>query len=444
MAYMTQILDNKQGSGTAPVRVPRVHPAWKVAAVAGLVVMLVGITTGIPDLITDPVQSGFGWSHGTIGLAFAVNIALYGLTAPFSAALMDRFGIRRVVVVALLTMAAGAALTMVMTSPLELVAGWGLLVGLGTGSVALTFTATVANRWFVARRGLVSGVLASASMFGGMVLMPALAWLMSRYQWRAPIMVVGLAALLLIPVGLLFLRDHPADLNMGAYGTRTVTPKPVMRDAGSRALRVLWRAMKTGPFWLLVGTFGVCGASTNGIMMTYFVPAAHDRGMAMTVASSLLALMGIFNVVGAGGSGWLTDRFDPRWLLAVYYGLRGISLAFLPWLMTSTVHPTMLIFAVAYGLLDLATVPPTITLCQEIYGDDDGPVVFGWVNAAHQLGAGGAAFLGGVARGAFGTYTPVWLVSAALCLLAVVLAMLIKRGPVKHAPSAVPVLPAVS
>lgn len=396
--------------------------------VAGVVIVITGATEAMPDLLADPVREEFGWSRGTISAAFAVNMALYGVTAPFAAALMDRFGIRRIVVGALTLIAVGAAMTVVLSIPAQLLVGWGLLTGLGAGSLALTFAATVTNRWFVAKRGLVSGGLTSAGMFGGMVLLPLLAWIVDHFQWRHAVAALGLAALVLVPVAWWLLRDHPADLAMRAYGAKEFVPKPAPEShATRRAMRILVDAARSGPFWLLVATFSVCGASTNGIMMTHFVPAAHEQGMPTTLAASLLALIGVFNVLGATGSGWLTDRFDPRTLLASYYGLRGVSLLVLPWVLTATATPSTLTFAVVYGLLDLATVPPTIALCRQFFGTN-GTVVFGWVSAAHALGAGSAALLGGVARGAFGSWSAVWVAAGGLCVVAGVLSPMIRRA----------------
>ncbi|MDT0303466.1 MFS transporter [Streptomonospora wellingtoniae] len=408
---------------------PRVHRAWWVAATTGLVILVSGWSTGLPDVLTNPLRQEFGWSRGTIGFAFAVNIMLYGLTAPFAAALMDRVGIQRVVAGALTIMAAGAALTTLMTASWQLVVGWGLLVGLGTGSLALTFAATVTNRWFVARRGMVSGVLTSASMFGGMALLPLLAWLVTNFGWRSSVVAVGLSALALVPLVCLVLRDHPGNLGMKAYGAAEFTPAPPRAEgAGRHALLVLGEAIRTRPFLLLIGTFGVCGASTNGIMMTHFLPAAHDNGMPITVAAALLAGMGVFNVVGATASGWLTDRASAPWLLTAYYALRGVSLVLLPLFMAPTVQVSMVVFVVVYGLLDLATVPPTIALCREFYGNSKGTVVFGWVSAAHALGAAAAAFLGGVFRGLVGSYTPVWIGAGVLCGVAALLALALRRS----------------
>lgn len=401
-----------------------VHRSWWVAAATGLVILVTGWSTGIPNVVTNPLRQEFGWSRGTIGFAFAVNMALYGLTAPFAAALMDRLGVRRVVVAALALMVVGAALTATMSGSWQLVTGWGLLVGLGTGSMALTFAATVTNRWFVTRRGVVSGVLTSASMFGGMVLTPLLAWLVIDFGWRAAVAAVGLAASALVPLVWLVMRDHPGELGMKAYGAVEFTsPPPPVTGTVRRALALLREATRTGRFWLLAGSFAVCGASTNGIMMTHFVPAASEHGMPIPVSASLLAAIGIFNTVGAACSGWLTDRVDPRWLLVDYYFVRALTLVLLPTFMASTVQPFMVVFVVVYGLLDLATVPPTIALCREFYGNANGAVVFGWVSASHALGAGAAAFLGGVTRGVTGSYAAVWLGAGVLCVAAALMAL---------------------
>ncbi|MEU2492019.1 MFS transporter [Streptomyces sp. NPDC007883] len=370
----------------------------------------------------------FGWSRGTIGLAVSINLALYGLTAPFAAALMDRYGIRRVVAVALTVIAAGSGLTVWMTAPWQLLLCWGLLVGLGTGSMALAFAATVTNRWFTERRGLVTGILTAAAASGQLIFLPLLSWIVQEHQWRSAAVTVALAALAVVPFVWLLLRDHPADVGTAPYGAKEFVPKPPpVPGAARRTLGVLFSAARTGPFWLLAGTFAICGASTNGLVQTHFVPAAHDHGMPITAAASLLAVIGVFDVVGTIASGWFTDRFDARRLLAVYYALRGISLLFLPMLLAPSVHPPMIFFIVFYGLDWVATVPPTIALCREHYGDDSA-IVFGWVLASHQVGAAVVAFAGGLARDVFGTYDVVWYASGALCAAAALMALVIRRG----------------
>jgi len=405
----------------------RIHRAWFVAAVAFVTIIGAAAFRSVPGLLIDPLHDEFGWSRGTIGAAVSINLVLYGLTAPFAAALMDRFGIRRVVAVALTMIAIGSGLTVWMTAAWQLLLCWGLLVGLGTGSMALAFAATVTNRWFTERRGLVTGILTAASASGQLIFLPVLALMVDAGNWRPAAVTVALAALAVVPFVWLLLRDHPADVGVEPYGAKEFVPKPPpVPGAARRAVTVLLKAARTGPFWLLAGTFAICGASTNGLIQTHFVPAAHDHGMPVTAAASLLAVIGVFDVAGTIASGWFTDRFEPRRLLAVYYALRGISLLFLPMLLAPSVHPPMLFFIVFYGLDWVATVPPTVALCREQYGDDSA-IVFGWVLASHQVGAALVAFLGGVARDVFGSYDMVWYASGALCAVAALMALVIRR-----------------
>ncbi|MEU9862953.1 MFS transporter [Streptomyces sp. NPDC047971] len=423
---VTQTTETPATVGEKPTRTPRVHRAWFVAAVTFVTIIGAAGFASLPGLLIEPLHGEFDWSRGTIGFAVSVNLALYGLTAPFAAALMDRFGIRRVVAVALSVIALGSLLTVWMTASWQLVLYWGVLVGLGSGTMALAFAATVTNRWFVARRGLVTGVLTAAGASGQLVFLPLLSWLVENHGWRPGAVTVALSALVIVPFVWLLLRDHPADVGLAPYGG-TFAPKPVpVTGAARRAVTVLLKAARTGPFWLLAGTFAICGASTNGLVRTHFVPAAHDHGMPVTAAASLLAVIGVFDVVGTIASGWFTDRFEARRLLAVYYALRGISLLFLPVLLAPSVHPPMVLFIVFYGLDWVATVPPTIALCREHYGEDSA-IVFGWVLASHQVGAAVVAFAGGAARDVFGSYDVVWYASGALCAAAALMALVIRR-----------------
>jgi predicted MFS family arabinose efflux permease len=433
---VTQTTATSTGSEKPLRRPPRIHRAWFVAAVTFVTIIGAAAFASLPGLLIEPLHEDFGWSRGTIGFAVSVNLALYGLTAPFAAALMDRFGIRRVVAVALTVIAIGSALTVTMTAAWQLVLYWGVLVGLGSGSMALAFAATVTNRWFVQRRGLVTGILTAAGASGQLVFLPLLAWLVENHEWEPASITVALSALAVVPFVWLLLRDHPADVGLAAYGAEGFTPKPdPVPGAARRAIAVLFRAARTGPFWLLAGTFAICGASTNGLVKTHFVPAAHDHGMPITAAASLLAVIGVFDVVGTIASGWFTDRFDARRLLAVYYALRGVSLLFLPILLGPSVEPPMIFFIVFYGLDWVATVPPTIALCREHYGDDSA-IVFGWVLASHQVGAAVVAFAGGVARDVFGSYDVVWYASGALCAAAALMALVIRREPLPKVPVA--------
>ncbi|MET7505713.1 MFS transporter [Streptomyces albidoflavus] len=399
-----------------------------MAATTFLTIVGAASFASLPGLLIDPLNAEFGWSRGTIGFAVSVNLALYGLTAPFAAALMDRFGIRRVVAAALAVIAAGAGLTVFMTAAWQLMLLWGVLVGLGSGSMALAFAATVTDRWFSTRRGLVSGVLTAAAASGQLVFLPFLGWLVTEHGWRPASVTIAVSALAVVPLVWLLLRDHPADVGLAPYGAREFVAKPApVSGAARRAVAVLGRASRTGTFWLLAGTFAICGASTNGLVKTHFVPAAHDHGMPVTAAASLLAVIGVFDVVGTVASGWFTDRFDSRRLLAVYYALRGVSLLFLPMLLAPDVRPPMVFFIVFYGLDWVATVPPTMALCRERFGEDSA-IVFGWVLASHQVGAAVVAFGGGVARDVFGSYDVVWYASGGLCAVAALLALMIRVG----------------
>ncbi|MGQ4413682.1 MFS transporter [Streptomyces sp. SAS_269] len=432
---MTQTTEAAAPHQAPPARRRRVHRAWYVAAVTFVTIIGAAAFRSLPGLLIDPLHQEFGWSRGTIGAAVSVNLALYGLTAPFAAALMDRFGIRRVVAVALTVIAVGAGLTVWMTAPWQLMLCWGLLVGLGSGSMALAFAATVTNRWFTARRGLVSGILTAASASGQLIFLPVLSWTVENHGWHPAAVTVALAALAVVPFVWILLRDHPADVGLKPYGAEEFVPKPPpVTGAARRTLGVLASAARTGPFWLLAGTFAICGASTNGLIQTHFVPAAHDHGMPVTAAASLLAVIGVFDVVGTIASGWFTDRFEPRRLLAVYYALRGVSLLFLPMLLGPSVHPPMVFFIVFYGLDWVATVPPTLALCREQYGEDSA-IVFGWVLASHQVGAALVAFLGGVARDVFGSYNMVWYASGTLCAVAALMALVIRRHPAIPVPA---------
>ncbi|MFE6685792.1 MFS transporter [Streptomyces sp. NPDC057743] len=412
------------------VRGRRVHRAWWVAAIAALAIMSAGAFSTMPGLLVNPLHHEFAWSRGSIGFAMWVNMALNGLAAPFATALMDRFGLRNVVAGALAVIATGAILTTVMTQAWQLTLYWGFLVGTGCGSIAMGFAATVVGRWFVQRRGLVTGILTAASVFGQFVFLPVLSWAVDRYAWRPAMVTVALAALALAPLVWLLLRDHPADVAQKPYGAEEFVPKPApVPGAATHAVRVLRDAAKTRPFWLLAGTFAICGASTNGIMWTNFVPAAHDHGMPPTVAASLLSLIGIFNVAGTIFSGWLTDRFDPRALLCIYYGLRGVSLVCLPSLLGPQAGWPLIVFVVFFGLLDVATVPPTIALCaiREVYGERSSAIIFGWTLAFHQVGAGLMAFLSGMTRDMSGSYDMSWITSGTLCALAALMAIAIRK-----------------
>ncbi len=426
----------------------RVHPAWTVAAVTFVTMLGAAGFRSVPSVMMDPLHMEFGWSHGTIGFAMSINMTLFGVMSPFAAALMDRFGIRPVVATALVLVAAGSGLTVFMTAAWQLLLLWGVLIGIGTGSMSMAFVATVSTRWFVARRGLVSGVLTAANATGQLVFLPVVAALTAHHGWRTASVTVALAALVVVPLVLFLMRDHPHDLGVLAYGATADQPGPPRAHrAGSSAgvaIGALRSAVRRPVFWLLAGSFAICGATTNGLIGTHFIPAAHDHGMPVTTAASLLALVGVFDVGGTIASGWLTDRVDPRALLLVYYAGRGLSLLALPSLLSPGTTPGTWVFILFYGLDWVATVPPTVALCREYFGEQ-APVVFGWVFAAHQIGAAVAAAGAGVIRDDLGSYDLAFYLAAGLCAFAALLCLSARRsartinaGPSPATPDGVP------
>ena len=413
--------------GIETARPPRVHWAWVVAAVSFVAILGAAGFRSVPGVMMNPLHHEFGWSHGTVGLAMSVNMTLFGLTAPFAAALMDRFWVRRVLSVALLLIAAGSALSLAMTASWQLVMCWGVLVGIGTGSISMGFVATVANRWFEQRRGLVTGVLTAASATGQLIFLPIVAEVTTRHGWRWAALIVAAAALSVVPLVVVFMRDYPQDKGLRAYGaSASYVPETLPTGTFRAAFDGLRLGAAVPAFWLLAGSFAICGATTNGLIGTHFIPAANDHGMPTTVAAGLLATIGILDVAGTICSGWLTDRVDPRWLLVAYYAGRGLSLALLPSLLSPHTEPSTWVFVVFYGLDWVATVPPTIVLCRNYFGVRS-PVVFGWVFAAHQLGAAAAAAGAGWLRDVRGDYNLAFYLAAGLCALAALLCLNVRN-----------------
>jgi MFS family permease len=386
----------------------------------------------------NPLHDEFGWSHGTVGLAMSVNMTLFGVTAPFAAALMDRFGIRPVLTVALTLIAAGSALSVTMTASWQLVLFWGVLVGIGTGSISMGFVATIATRWFEQRRGLVTGVLTAASATGQLIFLPVVAEVTVRHGWRWASLIVAAAALAVVPLVLVFIRNYPADKGVTAYGgSASSAPEsspPARLATGSfrAAFDGLLIGVRVPAFWLLAASFAICGMTTNGLIGTHFIPAANDHGMPTTLAAGLLATIGILDVAGTVFSGWLTDRVDPRLLLVVYYAGRGVSLLLLPSLLSPHANPSTWVFVIFYGLDWVATVPPTIVLCRNYFGTR-APVVFGWVFASHQIGAAAAAAGAGWLRDLRGDYDLAFYLAAGLCAVASLLCWQVRRAPVDTA-----------
>jgi MFS family permease len=408
----------------------RIHWSWVVAAVSFIAILGAAGFRSVPGVMMNPLHHEFGWSHGVVGLAMSVNMTLFGLTAPFAAALMDRLGVRPVLSAALLLIATGSALSVTMTASWQLVLLWGVLVGVGTGSISMGFVATVATRWFEARRGLVTGVLTAASATGQLIFLPIVAEVTTRHGWRWASLIVAAAALSVVPLVLVFMRNYPQDKGLTPYGaTASAEPAAVPASSFKAAFDGLRIGARVPAFWLLAASFAICGMTTNGLIGTHFIPAANDHGMPTTVAAGLLATIGILDVAGTVFSGWLTDRVDPRLLLVVYYTGRGISLLLLPALLSPQAEPSTWVFIIFYGLDWVATVPPTIVLCRNYFGTRT-PVVFGWVFASHQFGAAIAAAGAGRLRDLQGNYDLAFYLAAGLCFVASVLCLSVRKAQV--------------
>jgi sugar phosphate permease len=402
-----------------------VHYGWVMVALTFLVSLSSAGALGILGALLLPLQRDFGWDTGSISGALALRLLLFGLMAPFAAALLQRHGLRRTVTAALTLVGLGVLLSMRMTEVWQLWLCWGVLTGVGTGMTALVLGATVANRWFAQRRGLVLGILTAANATGQLAFLPLAVWLAQTEGWRVA-MLPGLSACALAGVlMLLFGRNHPAELGLNAYGdtAAVIAPRPSAPagNAVRNAFRALADASGSRVFWILFATFMVCGLSTNGLIQTHFIPLCSDFGMAEVQAASVLAMMGAFDFVGTIASGWLSDRYDNRKLLFWYYGLRGLSLLFLP--MSAFSLYGLSLFAVFYGLDWIATVPPTVKLAGQAFGRERAPLVFGWVFTAHQLGAAVAALGAGMSRDALASYLPAFYLAGAACLVAALLAL---------------------
>lgn len=412
----------------------RAHYGWVVAAVVFLVLLAAAGTRATPSVLMLPLEHQLGWSRATISLAISVNIALYGLTGPFAAASMQRFGVRPTLMTALVVMAVGVAISSMMTAPWQMILIWGVMVGGATGVAALTLSATVVNRWFVQRRGLVMGVLTASSATGQLVFLPMLAAVAQHHGWRPVVLIVAVVAALVLPLVALLLPERPASVGLRPYGEPHDAPRTDAHSAQNPlaiAFGTLATASKSRDFWLLFFSFFICGASTNGYVGTHLIAMCGDYGLSEVQGASLLAAMGIFDLFGTTLSGWLSDRFNSRVLLFFYYGLRGLSLMYLPYAFGIDFFGLPL-FAAFYGLDWIATVPPTVRLTTDAFGKDRAPVVFGWVVAGHQLGAAFAAYGAGLLRSSLGTYTVASMISGGLCLIASVLVLQIhRRGTVR-------------
>lgn len=413
----------------------RLHYSWIVFAVTFLSLLAAAGIRSTPGVLIVPLEQEFGWSRATISIAVSVNLVLYGLLGPFAVAVMERFGIRRTMTVAMMLVAVGVLLAPLMTQVWQLVLLWGVVVGSGTGVIAMALGALIVSRWFSARRGLVMGMLTASTATGQLVFLPLLAYLVESSGWRSATFAVACGALIALPLIFIFMRDRPSAVGLNRFGEIGETPAHTTHaNPVRRAIGILGEGVRSRNFWLLAGSFFICGLSTNGLIGTHLISACIDAGIPEVRGAGLLALMGVFDLFGTTLSGWLSDRYNNRVLLAWYYGLRGLSLIYLPYALgVSTFELTL--FAMFYGLDWIATVPPTVRLTTNVWGPEKGPVMFGWFLAAHQIGAAVAASGAGWLRTSLNGYMEAFIISGSFCLLAALMSLAVDRKRKRDTPA---------
>jgi MFS family permease len=409
-----------------------IHYGWIVAGTTFLVMLATAGAMGSAGVLIQPLEKEFGWTTEQISSALAIRLVFFGLLGPFAAAFMNHFGIRKVVTAALVLIGVGVGLSMLMRELWQMMVLWGIVIGVGTGMTALVLGATVASRWFDKRRGLVVGLMTASNATGQLIFLPLLAALSENIGWRAALTLVVSMLGVAFVLAFLFLRDYPSEVNLPVYGQKALTPPPArskrLIELLTTPLLTLREAAKTRVFWVLFATFYVCGFSTNGLIQQHWISICGDVGITPTGAAGYLALIGAFDFVGTILSGWLSDRYDNRYLLLAYYGLRGLSLIFLPYSGFSLI--TLTAFAVFYGLDWVATVPPTVKLTAQRFGAEKAGLVFGWVFTGHQLGAASAAFFAGAVRTGTQSYYPAILLAGIFCLGAAMLILTISKPSV--------------
>ncbi|THE10737.1 MFS transporter [Bacillus timonensis] len=402
------------------------HYGWVVVWITFVAVLIAAGIRSITGVILIPLEQEFDWSRSSI--SFAINLILYGISGPFIAAGFERLGVRKIMSYSMVLLVIGLVASLLMTQIWQLHLIWGVVIGIGSGVFLSVLSANIATIWFEEKRGMVLGLLMAATAAGQMIFLPILSFLTEEYSWRVGMVVFIGLGLLITPIVLIWMKDHPRDKGLLPYGaTKEETKTENKKNPILAAFEVLWIGVRSGPFWLLSGSFFICGLSTAGLLGTHFIPASTHHGIPEVHAASIFAFMGIFNIIGTMIAGWLSDRFDNRWLLFWFYGLRGLSLLVLPYALQMQSYVMLIAFAVFYGLDWIATVPPTVRLAADFFGKENGPIVYGWVFAAHQIGSGVAAYLGGYFYDVFHSYTITFVSAGVLCIVATLFVLIIKK-----------------
>lgn len=414
----------------------KLHYSWVILGVTFCAIIVAGIVRSSSGVFIDPFELEFGWDRPAISFAFAICLFLYGLSGPFMAAFVEIFGLKRMMLWSMGILAGGLALTFVMKTEWQLILIWGVMIGIGSGLFLTVLSTQVANRWFVKRRGLAVGILTAATATGQLILLPVMAIFIQEYSWRAAILLIFILSIVMFIVIALFMRSFPKDVGIGPYGQEEIAEEAASlkgRNPFKMAIGSLVEGLRVKEFWLLAGSFFICGLSTSGLIGTHFISYCISFGIPLVVAASMLSFMGIFDLIGTTLSGWLSDRFDNRWLLFWYYILRGASLMMLPFALESGSYVWLVVFSIFYGLDWIATVPPTIGLTRQTFGLEKSAMMYGWIVAAHQVGAGVAAYSGGVVYKVFGSYMWAFLLAGGFCVLASLFVILLKKPQPAHA-----------
>ncbi|MDQ6599031.1 MFS transporter [Bacillus salipaludis] len=408
----------------------RIHYSWFILAITFFSIIAAGIVMSSSGVFIDPFEKEFGWDRSEIALAFAISMFLYGISGPFMAALLNVIGLKKMMIASMATLLIGIILTFIMNQSWQMILIWGIIIGLGSSLFLTVLSPYVANHWFEKRRGLAVGILTASSATGQLILLPVLATIIDHYSWRPAIGLMMILSIIMLLIILLFMKNKPKDVGILPYGLEEEIQES---NEGPKenpiviAFKGLFEAVKVKEYWLLSGSFFICGLSTSGLVGTHFVSYCISFGIPLVTAASFLSFMGIFNLVGTTLSGWLSDRFDNRWLLFWYYGFRGASLLLLPYALNEGSTTMLVIFTVFYGLDWIATVPPTISISRQIFGTTKSGIVYGWIFASHQVGAATAAYGGGLIYKFFNTYTWAFFLAGVFCLLASLFVIIIKK-----------------
>lgn len=408
----------------------RIHYSWVILFIAFFSIITAGIIRSSSGVFIVPFENEFGWDRSTISFAFAISLLLYGISGPFMAALIEVIGLKKMMILAMATLLVGILLTFFMVKPWQLVLTWGIIIGLGSGLFLTVLSPYIANQWFEKKRGLALGILTASTATGQLILLPLLAIIVETYSWKWAMGLILILSLIMLAIILLFMKNSPQEAGLLPYGQEVASTVKKVEKKGNPvkiAFQTLLEAVKVKEFWLLAGSFFICGLSTSGLIGTHFISYCIGFGFTAVTAASMLSLMGVFDLIGTTLSGWLSDRFDNRWLLFWYYGLRGASLLFLPFALSDGSYILLIIFSVFYGLDWIATVPPTVNISRQIFGIEKSVVVYGWVFAAHQLGSAVAAGGAGIVYKIFNSYSWAFALAGMFCLLACLFVIVIKK-----------------